>query len=627
MHRILIFVLSLAALVIPTTSWAASTSANLAVNVTPGQAITAINLSNNNFTGGAPSGTVVGAISVTMSPVSPAFSGSLSLSGANASQFQIVGSNLVTSGTVPAGNYNVNIVATQAGAAGSPFTQAETVTGTSSPPTGVQKPGPSLSLFNSPYYTCVRNFYVDGLNGNDSNNGTSTTSAWKTIANADTSARTGGDCINVMPTTTYTVANGNLTHGGNAVGPTGYVVYRCTQMDACQIVQCGRAFYIHATTTSFNPASNFFFIDGFTFSCSSPSPFSEALIIYSDYEDSSPYPPSAHHVWFTNNIVSGMGESGVQLNDGEYFYTIHNKFFSNAAGQCGPYGSGISYAGEADNFSPALPTTNEDQGVPGTRMNAILGDLRTGTSLSALPANDWFHNVVAWNVLYNNHIQSCSTSQTDGNGIIMDTFSHEGNSGVPYPHPTLVAFNITYNNGGGGIISQDSTYIVMANNSGFNSFLDQYWCGTARGSIEISGYYGNYMLNNISVGLTNTGGNGPFPCGSDQTANNLSMAIWANTVSDPTNGRAPGGNVLNDAGGYNVNNVISCAVNKCNQTRSAMYTNAGNASIGSETTQSAGTNFALQAGNPAIGFGLTESWLPSQSVDSGACHHTLASCP
>ena len=131
MRGFLTFLFLLAALAIPASSWEASTSANLAISVTPGQAITAVSLSNNSFTGGAASGTVVGAISVTMSPSSPAFSGSLSLSGTNASSFQIVGSNLETNGTVKAGTYNVNVVATQAGAAGSPFTAAETITGTS----------------------------------------------------------------------------------------------------------------------------------------------------------------------------------------------------------------------------------------------------------------------------------------------------------------------------------------------------------------------------------------------------------------------------------------------------------------------------------------------------------------
>src|SRR6516165_3473749 len=129
MRRFLISLLSLAALAVPTSSWEASTSGNLAITVTAGQAITAVGLSNSTFTGGAPSGTVVGAITVTMSPATPAFSGSLALSGTNASQFQISGGNLTTNGVVPAGNYQVNIVATESGVTGSPFTQAEAITG------------------------------------------------------------------------------------------------------------------------------------------------------------------------------------------------------------------------------------------------------------------------------------------------------------------------------------------------------------------------------------------------------------------------------------------------------------------------------------------------------------------
>src|SRR5919201_6222206 len=148
MHRFLSFLLCLAVLAIPTTAWNASVSQNLTINITQGQAIAAISLSSNSFTGGAPSGTVVGAISVTMSPAAPAFSGSLSLAGTNASQFQIVGGNLATKGVVAAGTYQVNIVATESGVGGSPFTQAEAITGNNPAPppppvAGVEMPGPS----------------------------------------------------------------------------------------------------------------------------------------------------------------------------------------------------------------------------------------------------------------------------------------------------------------------------------------------------------------------------------------------------------------------------------------------------------------------------------------------------
>jgi hypothetical protein len=98
-----------------------------------------------------------------------------------------------------------------------------------------QDPGPSQALFNNPYYTCVRNFYV-ATTGSNSNNGSSG-SPWLTIRRADSSSRAAGDCINVLPGT-YT-AGANIAHGGNAATSTGYVVYRCTVMDACTITENG----------------------------------------------------------------------------------------------------------------------------------------------------------------------------------------------------------------------------------------------------------------------------------------------------------------------------------------------------------------------------------------------------
>jgi hypothetical protein len=165
MRRLLISLLSFAALAVPTSSWEASTSGNLAITVTAGQAITGVSLSNSTFTGGAASGTVVGAISVTMSPSSPAFSGSLSLSGANASNFRISNGNLTTNGVVAAGSYQVNIVATESGVTGSPLTQAETITGTNTNNPGTA-PFTALSIrYMSP-------------TGSDSANGLTPATAW-----------------------------------------------------------------------------------------------------------------------------------------------------------------------------------------------------------------------------------------------------------------------------------------------------------------------------------------------------------------------------------------------------------------------------------------------------------------
>lgn len=114
------------------------------VTLTALQSIGAVALSNNTFIGGSPSGTIVGALSVSMIPASPVFSGSLSLStsaggcnstnGANNSSFQISGGNLgnlQTNGVVPSGTYAVCVAAAEAGTFNTPQGQPFTITGSS----------------------------------------------------------------------------------------------------------------------------------------------------------------------------------------------------------------------------------------------------------------------------------------------------------------------------------------------------------------------------------------------------------------------------------------------------------------------------------------------------------------
>ena len=41
----------------------------------------------------------------------------------------------------------------------------------------------------------------------------------------------------------------------------------------------------------------------------------------------------------------------------------------------------------------------------------------------------------------------------------------------------------------------------------------------------------------------------------------------------------------------------------------------------------AADNFAITAAGPAIGYGLAQSYLPSQALDAGACDHRLSAFP
>ena len=147
-------------LLIPAAAWEASVTQSLGITVTQSQSIASVKLSTSTFTGGAPSGTVVGAIGVAMSPTSPAFSGSLALSGTNAGKFQIAGTNLETNGIIPAGTYQINIVPTELGVLGSGTAYPFTITGDAS--SGLP-PGVTLSAIDGETMTgnvMTHNYYA-----------------------------------------------------------------------------------------------------------------------------------------------------------------------------------------------------------------------------------------------------------------------------------------------------------------------------------------------------------------------------------------------------------------------------------------------------------------------------------
>jgi hypothetical protein len=450
--------------------------------------INSIALSNNSFTGGASSGTVVGTISV--STTGSCGTDTLSLTGTNASSFQISGTNLETNGVVAAGAYSINIVATISGATGSPYTQPETITGTSA---SVQDPGPSAALFAAPYYTCSTNKYIATAanGGSDSNPGTSG-SPWLTLAHADSQTPTAGTCINVG-NGTY-AAGLKVTHGGNLASSTGYVVYRCATLLGCTITDPGSfgdsggdgagAVFIGANYVQF---------DGFIFSSSPALTSGTAGFLTCGDCTAGNFTTGFHHIWLINSEITGYGVSGFAAIDAEYLYIIHSKFFGNSANSgCngGAQGSGLAINGP---IAISGYSRTADDGN-----NPVTGN--TGTL---------FYNFVDWNVVYNNHVTGCGAgASTDGNGIILDTSNWNCSAGgancspagaTPYLHGTRISFNVVYNNGGAGIHVFGSMFATVANNSSYNNYIDTgFPDGGNFGGINSFGGYGNTILNNVS---------------------------------------------------------------------------------------------------------------------------------
>jgi hypothetical protein len=500
------------------------------------------------------------------------------------------------------------------GASGATGGSATTGTGSGGGAAGVQVPGPSPELYAAPFYSCLHDYYVS-TTGSDTSGDGSQAAPWQTLQKANDAGPKAGDCINVEPGT-YP-AGVTITHGGDLASATGYVVYRCAMLDQCKITDSPRGFSF--STASF-PMPSYLVFDGFELAAASPVAYGQGVLLWDGNEGGPNAKNSSHHVWVLNNVIHGYGQSGVQMNDGELFYVIHNKIHDNAGVTCDAQGSGVSLV-VLKAFAGLAPTA-DDKKSP----SPLIGSLEVGGS--------FFHNVIAWNVVYNNALTQCGTasnaSDTDGNNIILDTFNNAGSTNVAYPNPSLAAFNVVYNAGGGGVHVFRSGLVTVANNTCFNNYLDPYNSGSARGCIDSAESYGNTFINNIAVGV---------PASHPKCAYGVApYAMWNNAFI----GSPPQGSTMPDTFSHNISflrggascqgetltndgDSYSCTSNACGT--DPKWVDVGTTSLGSETTPPSGANFALAAGSPAIGKGQMQPYLPAQAVDIGACSHTLTQCP
>jgi hypothetical protein len=464
------------------------------------------------------------------------------------------------SGLLPSTSYNYSISAFDNEGHESAQSSAISVTTLA---VSVQDPGPSLALFNSPVYTCVRNFYV-ATTGRDSNNGTSPSTPWLTLRAANTASRQPGDCVNVAPGT-YNMAGIGVNHGGNASSPTGYVVYRSSTMGAAHL----RA---SSSTNAFVAIqANYVMFDGFEIDGNANT----AFLCFVTGPDAG---FNAHHVWLTNSATHGCGLSGIQLNSTEYIWVIHNHTYNNSS-TSGFMGSGISI------FEPLV----------------VSGYTPTAMDLAWSP----YHIIINYNVSHDNLNPQNGGATTDGNGIILDDWQHTQHApNTNYAPDGLVVGNLAYHNGGKGIqlfnVQSANPGTLIANNTAYNNNFDTKDIATWRGEINLQFVSGVNVFNNIAwaiVGTGNLASNTPFAGKGALAATN----VWANNIS------------FGAGNNFALPDSFSCSANKCN--------------VDPKLVNAPADNFALQATSPAIGYGQSGTYLPPAPVDAGACAKALTVCP
>ena len=335
----------------------------------------------------------------------------------------------------------------------------------------IEVAGPSAALFASPYYTCARNLYVatTGNDGRTPRQAQNPATPWLTMQHAnDSGALTGGDCVNVADGT-YSAGHVTFTAGGTTSSASGYVVYRSSTLGGAKFV---------ANSSSggyfFEIATNYMMFDGFEIDCNNNTLV--AAIVMGDHTK------NKHHLWVTNTTVHDCGLSGMQLNDSDYIWVLHNLSYHNSS-TSGYMGSGISlYQPLA--VSPYKPT--------------------------AMDLASRHHIIANYNISHdNNNAQGAfGNTNTDGNGIILDDWSnHFRSGGVLYTAPGLVVGNITYHNGGSGIrmVYGTPTGTLVANNTSYNNNWDTFNPGTWRPEIGAQQTYGVIWENNLAYAVPGAG--------------------------------------------------------------------------------------------------------------------------
>ncbi len=316
-------------------------------------------------------------------------------------------------------------------------------------------------------------YYVNSTMGNNSNNGTSTSTAFATIQQAADRTQP-GDKVEVMAgtysadaATGYVLATG---HSGAAGAPIVYEGYNgarpiismpsggvaAVQINGSYVSFSGFELIGNAQNVSLAQAQSL---------AAQPGSGSNRTITGTGITISwNGNPTIVNHVSITNNIVHDFSGNGISAERSDYITVQGNTVYND--GKYSPYGtSGISLFGSHDSDS-ATGYKNFVVGNTIYNIQQLVGSYAIGTS-----------------------------AITDGEGVLIDSNSNFQTDGVQYKGSTLVANNIVYGNSAVGLGAYASSNVDFIGNTAYGNDPT----GTRGGQLGSSKLNGGVFENNIAV--------------------------------------------------------------------------------------------------------------------------------
>jgi hypothetical protein len=452
-----------------------------------------------------------------------------------------------------------------------------------------------LALITSPAWATTYHLAPASGGGNDSNNGTSTSTPWLTPNHTVNC----GDTISATPSTAYSASNFGAGKWGTVSCPAGNSVVwlTCATFDACKINASGQ--------DGMRVTASFWGVQGWEVTASNAACFTAA--------------PSAgstiHHIIFANNIANGCSSNGFNtFNSGnasvDYIAVVANIAYNAAQGSSECF-SGISI------YQPV-----ESDSLAGT------------------------HIYVAGNFSYANFDPDpCGgVAPSDGEGIIFDTFDgSQGHLPQPYAAQAVAENNILFMNGGRGIEvfnnnGSSSAAIYIRSNTVFGNNRDTHQNASYCGEILTSS--AKTVQTSLNLAVTNAAnGCGNFPIyalyigsgnGSDSISNNFAFSQQGtNTGVNNSSGFSFGSNTVGTSPGFP--NAVDpgapncgafASVPACMATVISNFTPqaAGAAGMGRQSVQT------QQANNPQFPQWLCNTNLPAGLITT-ACSTTALQPP